>query len=94
MAVDERRKSTRTVSDSYLQYSFSTLDDRNMRRVQSDGQISDISDTGLGFFTDSRLEPGHILMLRIEEDNTPYAAVVRWVRKSSGRYRVGASLCK
>ncbi len=92
---EERRRARRTEFGKSLEYTLSLLDAKELRRIHSTGTGLDISDGGLGFSTEFPLEPGHILILRMEDDQTSYAAIVRWSEpQSSGRFRIGAMLCK
>ncbi len=91
---EEKRKSERRPLEDTIEYSLSVLDYKDLRRISANGIAVDISDGGLGFHTGYRLEPGHILMLRLQGENTPYAAVVRWARKEGAQFRIGSMLCK
>ncbi len=94
MPPEERRKSGRSSFKGLIEYSLSLLDYKDLKRVEAEGEVDNISEEGVGFYTDFPLEPGHILILRMEQDDTSYAAVVRWMQETANRYRVGALLCK
>lgn len=95
MPAEEKRRTERSPFESGLEYSLSILDSSELQGIRAAGEASDLSEKGIGFFTDYPLQPGHILFVRMGEENTTYAAVVRWMEKSSSeRYRVGALLYK
>ena len=75
-----------------LSFSLSILDFSNLKRVEGDGAIIDRSDDGIGFLTDTPLEPGNII--KIEENDSFITAEVKWVGKIEGKYRVGVLIYK
>ncbi len=94
MAAKEKRRFKRRVFGNSLEYALSILEKKDLRRIHSAGTAVDLSESGLGFRTDFPLEPGQILILKIENDTTPYAAIIKWVKHQSDAYRVGALLCR
>ncbi|GAB4487018.1 MAG: hypothetical protein OHK006_15620 [Thermodesulfovibrionales bacterium] len=84
----DRRRHRRIGYDMPVEFSvsmdeFAQLDTATARAVGVD-----ISDEGMGFVTDFKVEPGHLL--RIERgDGTALTAEVRWVGAIEGKYRVG-----
>lgn len=89
----EKRKHTRIGNDMPLSFSLSIGDFTNLRRFEASGTLVDRSKEGIGFITDSKLEPGQIIGIR--EGNDSYVtAEVRWVGAIEGKYRVGVLIYK
>ncbi len=76
-----------------FEYSLSVLNFKALQKVTSSGQTIDISDDGMGFYTDFRLEPGHILKIKRNGDSFQ-TGMVKWVAELEGRFRVGVFLYK
>lgn len=71
-----------------VEFSVSMDEFAQLDTVTARGEGVDISEEGMGFVTDFRVEPGHLL--RIENsDGTSQTAEVRWVGAIEGKYRVG-----
>ncbi|MEJ2183426.1 MAG: PilZ domain-containing protein [Nitrospirota bacterium] len=64
------------------------------RRARAEGLTTDISDGGLGLYTDRPLKRGQVVKVYSSEmDEAPLRAEVRWCTKySESLYRVGARL--
>lgn len=76
-----------------FRFSLSILEFTDLKRVEAFGTMVDNSETGIGFVTDVRLEPGHII--RIErEDGSIVSAEVMWTGEIEGKYRVGVLVYK
>lgn len=84
----ERRKHQRKEHNVPMVYSLFVLENKDVRKVLSGADGVDISDEGLGMKTEFPLEPGHILRLRVD-NGSEQTAMVRWVEKNGGKYRVG-----
>lgn len=91
-AFDKRRNYRKEQSMSF-DYSLSVLNFKTLQKVNSTGSTIDISDEGMGFYTDFQLEPGHILKIKSSSDSFR-TAMVRWVAELEGRFRVGVYLYK
>lgn len=91
-AFDKRRNYRKEYAMSF-DYSLSVLNFKTLQKVNSTGNTVDISDEGMGFYTDFQLEPGHILKIK-SSDEAFRTAMVRWVTELDGRFRVGAFLYK
>lgn len=89
-AFDKRRHERKEQSISF-EYSLSVLNFKTLQKVNSTGNTIDVSDDGMGFFTDFRLEPGHILKIK-SSGEAFRTAMVRWVTELEGRFRVGVFL--
>ncbi len=85
------RKHQRIAYDEALNFSLAVVKFKSIEKVQSTGKAIDISDGGIGFYTDYPVEPGHIL--RIEHGAAlSDTAMVKWVNKSENGFRAGAVL--
>jgi hypothetical protein len=69
------------------------LEFTNLNRYEAYGTAVDKSDEGLGFVTDIRLQPGHIIRIKNEDDSF-VTAEVKWVGAIEGKYRVGVLIYK
>ncbi|MEJ2008862.1 MAG: PilZ domain-containing protein [Acidobacteriota bacterium] len=87
-AAVERRRRRRVGFDMPFRYTLSVLEFGDLRKLDLAGMGADISDEGLGFFTDYRLQPGHVIRIR-DGDGSHRPAIVRWVAELDGRFRVG-----
>jgi hypothetical protein len=85
---NEKRKHTRIGNDMPFQYSLSILEFTNLKRVEAFGNMVDMSERGIGFVTEVRLEPGHIIRIN-REDGSFVTAQVVWTGEIEGKYRVG-----
>lgn len=92
-AGTERRKHGRTGYDMPVRYTLSVLEFGDLRKLDLEGMGVDISEEGMGFFTDYRLQPGHVLRI-MYGDGSHRPAVVRWVAELDGRLRVGVLFYK
>jgi len=88
VTAQERRKHERVGFDMPIEYSLSVLEFGNLQKLDLGGMGVDISQEGMGFFTDYRLEPGHIIRIK-NGDGTVLTAMVRWVAELDGKFRVG-----
>lgn len=86
--MEEKREFERRAVMQSIQYSVTVLDFRDLRRVSLNGEVVDISDSGMGIKTDFPLEPGHVL--RFNSGIGHKAGIVKWsmVVNNNG-YRVG-----
>ncbi|UCE79964.1 MAG: PilZ domain-containing protein [Nitrospiraceae bacterium] len=88
---NSKRKHQRIAYDEALNFSLAVVKFKSIEKVHSTGKAIDISDGGIGFYTDYPLEPGHIL--RIEHGPAlSDTAMVKWVIKSENGFRAGAVL--
>lgn len=88
-----KRKHKRTAYEETLNFSLAVVDFKSIRKVHSTGKAVDISDGGIGFYTDYPVEPGHIL--KIEHEHAPFwTAMVKWVARAESGFRAGAVLYK
>jgi hypothetical protein len=85
---DDRRKHTRIGYDMPLSFSVSILDFTNAKPVEASGHCVDKTEDGLGFLTDFPLEPGQVIRVK-KVDGSDISALVKWVGKIDGKYRVG-----
>ncbi|MEW6570603.1 MAG: methyltransferase [Nitrospirota bacterium] len=86
----EMRKHVRRPFSQPVSYSISALDAKERKWLNLKGNIFDISERGVGIFTDYPLEPGHILWFHeVIEDK---AGFVRWCAKYDHTYRAGIEL--
>ena len=88
MPPRDRRKRARIGYDMPLSFSVSILDFTNSGPVEASGHGVDKSEDGLGFFTDFPLEPGQVIRIK-KGDGSFVSALVKWVGKIDGKYRVG-----
>jgi len=88
----EKRKHTRIGYDMPLSFSLSILEFSNLKRIEGHGAAVDRNEEGVGFVTDTPLEPGNII--RIAENGSFVTAEVKWVGKIEGKYRVGVLIYK
>jgi hypothetical protein len=88
----ETRKHTRIGYDMPLSFSLSILEFSNLKRIEARGVVVDRTEEGIGFVTDTPLEPGNII--RIAENDSFVTAEVRWVGELEGKYRVGVIIYK
>jgi len=89
----DRRKHTRIGNDMPLSFSVSILEFTNLNRYAAYGAVVDKSREGIGFVTDIRMEPGHIIRIQNEDDSF-ITAEVKWVGAIEGKYRVGVLIYK
>jgi len=89
----EKRKHTRIGNDMPFRFSLSILEFTNLKRVEAFGAMVDMSDGGIGFVTDTRLEAGHIIRIN-SEDGSSVTAEVMWTGEIEGKYRVGVLIYK
>ncbi|NWF76601.1 MAG: class I SAM-dependent methyltransferase [Nitrospirae bacterium] len=73
-----------------IDYSFSSIIDRKRKWLKAHGRSFDISENGLGIYTDYPLEPGHIIWFN--EGIEDKAGFVKYCIKSDNGYRVGVEL--
>jgi hypothetical protein len=94
MADDaNKRRHERTAYEDTLNFSLAVVNFKSIQKVYSTGKAVDISDGGIGFFTDYPVEPGHIL--KIEHEHASFwTAMVKWVAKAESGFRAGAVLYK
>ncbi len=92
-ARQERRKHERIGYDMPVEYTLSVLEFGDLEKLDLTGMGIDISGGGLGFFTDYRLQPGHVIRIR-DRAGSQRPAVVRWVAELDGRFRVGVLFYK
>ena len=90
---NEKRKHKRIGYDMPFEYSLSILEFKELRKVTASAKGIDVSDEGMGFFTDFLLEPGHVLRFK-NGDGSFQTAKVRWVGEFEGKVRVGVLLYK
>lgn len=91
--AEERRKYKRIGYDMPFEYSLSILEFKELRKVTASARVIDVSEEGMGFFTDFLLEPGHVLRFK-NGDGSFQTAMVRWVGEFDGKVRVGVLLYK
>ncbi len=91
--VEKKRKHQRVGYDMPLEYTLSVLEFGDLRKLDLTGMGIDISEGGLGFFTDYRLQPGHVIRIK-DGAGSQRPAVVRWVAELDGRFRVGVLFYK
>lgn len=90
---NDRRRHARIGYDMPLSFSLSLLEFSNLKRsIEGDGEAVDRSSEGIGFTTDTPLEPGDVV--RIEVDGSCVTAEVKWVGRIEGKYRVGVLIYK
>ncbi len=86
----QKRAEERSPYSSLLHFTVLSAQPSEHQRIKSEGQIIDVSKSGVGLVTDLPLEPGHVLMW---EDNhkkgSLHIAMVRWSKEQDSRYRVG-----
>jgi PilZ domain len=92
-AGKERRKHQRCGYDMPVEYTLSVLEFGDLQKLDLTGMGVDMSEEGMGFFTDYRLQTGHVIRIR-NGDGSHRAAVVRWVVELDGRFRVGVLFYK
>lgn len=73
-----------------IDYSFSSIIDRKRKWLKAHGRSFDISENGLGIYTDYPLEPGYIIWFN--EGIKDKAGFVKYCIKSDNGYRVGVEL--
>ncbi|MBI5102819.1 MAG: PilZ domain-containing protein [Nitrospirae bacterium] len=89
----EKRKLKRIGYDMPLEFSMNVLEFGNARTVNYTGRTIDISEEGIGFLTEGKLEPGNFI--RIEQrDGSCQTAEIRWVGELEGELRVGVLFYK
>jgi hypothetical protein len=71
-----------------VDYSLSVMEFGNLQKLDLKGMGVDISEEGLGFFTDYQLQPGHVIRIK-NGDGSMRTARVRWVAELDGKFRVG-----
>lgn len=84
----EKRRRRRVGYDMPFRYTLSVLEFGDLKKLDLAGMGADISDEGMGFFTDYRLQPGHVIRIR-DGEGLDKPAIVRWVAELDGRFRVG-----
>lgn len=84
----ERRKIHRVGYDMPIEYTLSVREFGELRKLDLNGMGFDISEEGMGLYTDYRLEPGHVLNIR-DGAGSRRSAVVRWAAEIDGRFRIG-----
>ncbi|MEW6003608.1 MAG: PilZ domain-containing protein [Nitrospirota bacterium] len=93
MFKESRREHSREPFVTFIRYSVTVMDMRDLKRIRDTAVSVDIGIGGMGMITGYPLEVGHILTFEddIEVNNiTAKAAVVRWIGKAeSNKYRVG-----
>lgn len=86
----DSRKYERRPFSQIINYSISTLDSKERKLLNLKGNTFDISETGVGIYTDYPLEPGHLLWFN--EVIADKAGFVKWCAKLDDGYRVGVEL--
>lgn len=86
----ESRKYERRPFSKVISYSISTLDSKERRFLNLKGNISDISERGIGIYTDYPLKPGHLIWF--DEEIEDKAGFVKWCTQLENGYRVGIEL--
>jgi DNA-binding NtrC family response regulator len=88
----EQRRSERRPVMKTFKYSMSVLEPGELKMLELEGDVIDISETGMGIRTPHRLEPGRLL--RFEEDTQPKAGIVKWCMliNNGTAYRAGIQL--
>jgi SAM-dependent methyltransferase len=81
----ERKSYSQTIG-----YSFSTIIERERKWIRANGNSFDISENGIGIYTDYPLEPGY--MIWFNEGIEEKAGLVKYCIKSDHGYRVGVEL--
>jgi hypothetical protein len=92
-AGKERRRHQRGGYDMPVEYTLSVLEFGDLQKLDLAGMGVDMSEEGMGFFTDYGLQPGHVIRIR-NGDGSPRAAVVRWVVELDATFRVGVLFYK
>lgn len=86
--MGERRDIERRPFVRSVQYSVTVLDFRDIKKVNLEGEVVDISEVGVGIKTDYPLEPGHVLTFN--ESVGYQTGIVEWSsRVQDNGYRVG-----
>ncbi|GAB4388374.1 MAG: hypothetical protein Kow0025_07250 [Thermodesulfovibrionales bacterium] len=85
----EKRTAERRPVMKTFKYSLGVLEPGEIKMLELDGDILDVSDAGMGIRTSHRLEPGRLL--RFEEDSEPRAGIVKWciLVEDKSSYRAG-----
>lgn len=69
--------------------SVTVLEDREIKHLDLKCDAIDLSEKGIGFFSNYPLEPGHVI--RFSNGNVnKRIGVVKWSRRDKERYKVGA----
>ncbi|MBI5638841.1 MAG: PilZ domain-containing protein [Nitrospirae bacterium] len=89
----EKRRYKRIGYDMPVEFSLQVLEGGSLRQFDLTGTGVDISEEGLGFITDFQLEPEHFIRIK-RADGTYQLAMVRWVGRIDGKYRVGVLFYK
>lgn len=85
--IRKKRRVERQHVINPINCSISILDYKGPDQVDIKGIITSISDTGLGFYTDHYLEPGH--MLRFNIGGKQKEGIVKWSMMIERHYSVG-----
>ncbi|MEJ2697275.1 MAG: PilZ domain-containing protein [Candidatus Sulfobium sp.] len=92
-ARKERRKHQRVGYDMPVEYTLSVQEFGHLRKLDLAGMGFDISEEGMGLYTDYRLQPGDVIRLR-KVEGSQRNAVVRWAAELDGRFRIGVLFYK
>ncbi len=85
-----KRTEERLPHSSSLHFTILSAQASGYRRVQSEGQIVDVSKSGVGLVTKEPLEPGHVLMWKDKHQKGKlHIAMVKWAKEQDSRYRAG-----
>jgi hypothetical protein len=84
----EKRLYKRTSYPNEIICSVSIFKDREIKHIDLRCEATDLSEKGIGFFTDYPLENGHVIRFSNGKVNKKIG-VVKWCRKDGERYKVG-----
>ncbi len=92
-ARPEKRAEKRELFTVTLEYACTSVDDGRLSCFTSSGVSTNLSTSGMGFYTEGALKRGHDLTLYSSKISlVPVNAKVRWCSKlSESLYRVGVS---
>ncbi len=86
----ESRKYERRPFSKAINYSISALDSKERKFLNLKGNIFDISEKGIGIYTDYPLKPGHLIWFNEEIEDK--AGFIKWCAPLENGYRVGVEL--
>lgn len=85
--LPERRQFRRIPSMNEISYFAGIFEDGEMKVLELEGHIIDISDRGIGIRTDYPLKPGYII--RLTEETKHKVGIVKWSIAVGTLYRAG-----
>lgn len=90
--VKERRKDERVPYSAPIKFTVlsMSLQDLQHQRIQAEGEIINVSRSGIGIMTAIPLEPGHVLMWDdAHRKGKLQIALVKWAQEQKSSYRAG-----